>query len=269
MGQKTYGKNSLSAAPSQGLRRCLNILERHQEEDDLPYTLADGVQGFADLIADGVLGKAERLSDLAILHPVAAAHQEYSPPFGRKAVNGRPDPRLFNGIVHGLIIGNHNAILNRKDILTYAVQAHILMLFFPKHIDASVSHGRVEISPRAVNPTIRSLFHPICRKSLLHQILDQILVLEIVQRIDTQRLVVKSKQRIYACCLHHNATKLTNARHIIKFFSTNLTRTEPKARAIPQQNLPVRGHIQSNSGKIITTVIIITVIICIFAAVKQ
>ena len=61
MEQKTYGKSSLSAAPSQGLRRCLNILERHQEEDDLLYTLADGVQGFADLIADGVLGKAERL----------------------------------------------------------------------------------------------------------------------------------------------------------------------------------------------------------------
>lgn len=88
MGQKTYGKSSLLVAPSQGLRRCLNILERHQEEDDLLYTLADGVQGFADLIADGVLGKAERLCYLAVLHPVTAAHQEYSPSLGREAING-------------------------------------------------------------------------------------------------------------------------------------------------------------------------------------
>ena len=268
MGQKTYGKSSLLAAPSQGLRRCLNILERHQEEDDLPYTLADSLKCLADLVTYGVLGKAERLSDLAILHPVAAAHQEYSPPFGRKAVNGRPDPRLFNGIVHGLIIGNRHVILNRKYLILKAVQRHILPLP-PDGINAPIPHSRVKISPRTINPVTRRLLHPICRESLLYQILDQILVLEIVQRIDTQRPVVKPEQRIYACCLHHKATKLTNARHIIKFFSTNLTRTEPKARAIPQQNLPVRGHIQSNSGKIITTVIIITVIICIFAAVKQ
>ena len=76
------------ADPSQDIRRCLNILQRHQEEDDLLDTLADGVQGFADLIADGVLGKAERVRDLTVLHPVAAAHQEYSPSFGRKAVDG-------------------------------------------------------------------------------------------------------------------------------------------------------------------------------------
>ena len=155
------------------------------------------------------------------------------------------------------------------------------MLFFPKHIDASVSHGRVEISPRAVNPTIRSLFHPICRKSLLHQILDQILILEIVQRIDTQRLVVKSKQRIYACCLHHNATKLTNARHIIKFFFTDQAQASPtsprrssyygatltllhpgfQASAASQQRTSFTVIFKAHFSKIITSVIITIVII--------
>ena len=101
------------------------------------------------------------------------------------------------------------------------------MLFFPKHIDAPIPHGRVEISPRAVNFPARLLLHPICRESLLHQILDQILILEIVQRIDTQRPVVKPEQRIYACCPHHNVTKLTNARHIVKFFFTDQAQASP------------------------------------------
>ena len=74
--------------PSQGLRRCLNILQRHQEEDDFLDTLADGVKGFADLIADGVLGEAKRMRYLAVFHPVTAAHQEYSPSLGREAING-------------------------------------------------------------------------------------------------------------------------------------------------------------------------------------
>ena len=73
-GAETYGKSSLSVAPSQGLRRCLNILERHQEQDDLLDTLADSLKCLADLVTYGVLGKAERPCDLAILHPVAAAH---------------------------------------------------------------------------------------------------------------------------------------------------------------------------------------------------
>ena len=74
--------------PSQETRRCLNILERHQEEDDFLDTLADGVQGFADLVTDGILGKAKRMRYLAVLHPVTAAHQEYSPSLGREAING-------------------------------------------------------------------------------------------------------------------------------------------------------------------------------------